>query len=115
MNKRITHLRLELDVGVVARLLVLRHARVAELEEHLAPQDPARVHIRHRHDVLCRTTRQYSRFVQDTAARYPPLSSGRPRRYTRFSPSIVVETLFPRNLDFGRSSPITATLFAGET
>lgn len=34
-----------------------------------------------------------------------PPSSGLPINVTRFSPSIVVETLFPKNLDFGRSSP----------
>jgi len=33
----------------------------------------------------------------------------------RLSPSIVVETELPRNLDFGRSSPTMATLFTGET
>ena len=44
-----------------------------------------------------------------------PESSGRPRSVMRLSPSITVETELPRNLDFGRSSPTTATLFAGET
>ena len=36
----------------MARRLVLRRARVAELEEHLAPQDPPRVHVRHRDHVV---------------------------------------------------------------
>jgi hypothetical protein len=44
-----------------------------------------------------------------------PESSGRPMSVMRLSPSITVETELPRNLDFGRSSPTTATLFAGET
>jgi hypothetical protein len=33
----------------------------------------------------------------------------------RLSPSIVVDTELPRNLDFGRNSPTMATLLAGET
>lgn len=44
-----------------------------------------------------------------------PASSGRSIRVMRLSPSIAVMTELPRNLDFGRSSPTTATLFAGET
>ena len=48
------YLGLKLDLRAVARLLVLRRARVAELEEHLAPEDAARVHVRHRDHVLCR-------------------------------------------------------------
>ena len=44
-----------------------------------------------------------------------PESSGRPMSVMRLSPSITVETELPRNLDFGRSSPTMATLFAGET
>lgn len=43
-----------------------------------------------------------------------PPSSGFPSSVTRFSPSIVVETLLPRNLDLGRSSPMMLTWFAGE-
>ena len=44
---------------------------------------------------------------------YVPPSSGLPSSVTRFSPSIVVDTLFPRNLDLGRSSPIMLTWLAG--
>jgi hypothetical protein len=44
---------------------------------------------------------------------YSP-SCGRPPSTTRFSPSIVVLTLFPRNLDLGRSSPMIVTRFAGD-
>lgn len=40
--------------------------------------------------------------------------SGFSNSVTLFSPSIVVETLLPRNLDFGRSSPRMLTWFAGE-
>ena len=43
-----------------------------------------------------------------------PPSSGLSINVILFSPSIVVETLFPRNFDFGLSSPTMATLFAGE-
>ena len=43
-----------------------------------------------------------------------PPSSGFASRVTRFSPSIVVDTLLPRNFDFGRSSPRMLTWFAGE-
>ena len=43
-----------------------------------------------------------------------PPSFGLPSKYTLFSPSIVVDTLFPRNFDLGRSSPRMATWFAGE-
>jgi hypothetical protein len=44
---------------------------------------------------------------------YSP-SLGRPWSTTRFSPSIVVLTELPRNLDLGRSSPMIVSLFAGE-
>lgn len=43
-----------------------------------------------------------------------PPSSGLPISKIRFSPSIVVDTLLPKNFDFGRSSPRMATLFSGE-
>ena len=46
---------------------------------------------------------------------YVPPSSGRPINVMRFSPSMVVETELPRNLDLGRSSPTMQSLFAGET
>ncbi len=43
-----------------------------------------------------------------------PPSSGLPSRVTRFSPSITVATLLPRNLDLGLSSPMILTRLTGE-
>lgn len=51
-NLRHADLCLELDIGVVAGLLVLRHARVPELEEHFAPENSSCVHVGHRDYVL---------------------------------------------------------------
>ena len=46
-------LSLELEVGVQVLRVVARCAGVAELDDHLAEEDPARVHIGHRDHVFC--------------------------------------------------------------
>ena len=43
-----------------------------------------------------------------------PPSSGLPSSVTRFSPSITVATLLPRNRDLGLSSPMILTRLTGE-
>jgi hypothetical protein len=114
--------RLELEVGVEILRVVAHRARIAQFEDHLSEEDAARVHIRHRQHVLwkrkaagghVRETRLW--FECGGELRDLPASSGRPVNDMRLSPSIVVETELPRNLDFGRSSPTMATLFVGET
>ena len=144
---------LELEVGVEVMGAVAHGACVSELEDHLSKQDAARIHVRHRQHVLCKSGKRKGKrraMVGAKARRRPvtqkhvsqsarvfdlvwgrgrgeggggkeeyaidlPESSGRPMSVIRLSPSITVETELPRNLDFGRSSPTTATLFAGET
>ena len=49
---------LELEVADDAVLLVLRGAGVAKLEDHLAEEDTARVHVRHCDHVLCGAARR---------------------------------------------------------
>ena len=49
---------LELEVADDAMLLVLRGAGVAKLEDHLAEEDTARVHVRHGDHVLCGAVRR---------------------------------------------------------
>lgn len=56
-----------------------------------------------------------SKFQQACVFRtHAPPSSGAPKSVILFSPSMVVETLLPRNLDFGLSSPTMYMRFAGE-
>lgn len=43
-----------------------------------------------------------------------PPSSFAPSSVTLFSPSMVVDTLFPKNFDLGLSSPMIVTPFAGD-
>ncbi len=51
--------------------------------------------------------------VQERNEGNTPPSSGLPNSRTLFSPSIVVDTLFPRNLLLGRSSPSIMIRLAG--
>jgi hypothetical protein len=45
-------LGLKVQIAIMPVLLVLRYARVPQLQYHLPEQNPSRVHVRHRDDVF---------------------------------------------------------------
>ena len=106
-------LRLEFEITIQIVLLVLGDTCIAKLKHHLAKQNATRIHVRHGDDIFYHFRFELHTWCVTKRIDIPP-SSGFPSSVTRFSPSIVVETLFPRNRDLGRSSPIIWTRFAGE-
>lgn len=113
-----TNLCFEFQIAVQPIFLVLSHTCISQLKDHFSKQNPSCIHIGHSYDVFCKGCVyrfREARWVSNKKTkRDVPPSSGFASRVTRFSPSIVVDTLLPRNFDFGRSSPKMLTWFAGE-
>jgi hypothetical protein len=96
---------------------------IPQFERHLTKQDPSSEHIRHLAPGRIRIQIRTLLSSQSTKPRFEPgkltvkvysPSSGRSNNLTRFSPSIIVATEFPKNFDFGFSSPVMRTPFLGD-